>query len=289
MKKILLLAIILIGINKIAQAQIPTGDVNTVVEAEKNFNKLVERKGIKGGFLAVADPEGIIFKPNVVNITEFYNSIDKQAGTLSTQPNFARISVNGDFGFTAGPYIYQNGNNDSDKVFGDYVSVWRLDNDGKFKLLINLGIQHPEAEEEAPIDFKNSDLKERVALSKDPFGGKKIIMATDNLFNHSLTLSALAAYKEFLSSEGRYYFPGFEPIIGQGKIMKFIDNEAISITATTIDAGRSTSNDLAYTYGKARIKKGDIVSDFNYVRIWEIDATHKWNILLEVFSSVENE
>jgi hypothetical protein len=289
MKKLLLLAIVLTGINKIAQAQAPTGDVNTVVDAEKNFNKLVERKGIKGGFLTVADPGGIIFKPNVVNITEFYNSIDKQAGTLSTKPNFARISVNGDLGFTAGPYIYQNGNDDSDKVFGDYVSVWRADNDGKFKLLINLGIQHPEAEQEAPIDFKNSDLKQRVALSKDPFGGKKIIMATDNLFNHSLTLSTLAAYKEFLSGEGRYYFPGFEPVVGQDKIMKFIDNEAISITATTTDAGRSTSNDLAYTYGKARIKKGDIVSDYNYVRIWEIDATHKWNILLEVFSSVENE
>jgi hypothetical protein len=92
-----------------------------------------------------------------------------------------------------------------------------------------------------------------------------------------------------LSPEGRYYFPGFEPIIGQDKVMKFIDNEAITISAETTDGGRSTSNDLAYTYGKARIKKGDIVSDYNYVRIWEIDAGHKWDILLEVFSSVEAE
>lgn len=289
MKKLLLATILIIGISKIVIAQTGPADVNTVVDAEKNFNKQVERKGIKGGFLTVADPAGIIFKPNVVNITDFYNSIDKQAGTLVSTPDFARIAVNGDLGFTAGPYVYQNGNNDSDKVFGDYVSIWRADGDGKFKLLINLGIQHPEVEQAAPIDFKNSDLKERVAQSKDPFGGKKIIMATDNLFNHSLTLSTLAAYKEFLSAEGRYYFPGFEPVIGQDKIMKFIDNEAITITATTTDAGRSTSNDLAYSYGKARIKKGDIVSDYNYVRIWEIDATHKWNILLEVFSSVENE
>jgi len=289
MKKLLLTTILLIGISKIVLAQTGPADVNTVVDAEKNFNKQVERKGIKGGFLTVADPAGIVFKPNVVNITDFYNSIDKQAGTLISTPDFARIAVNGDLGFTAGPYVYQNGNDDSDKVFGDYVSIWRADNDGKFKLLINLGIQHPEVEQAAPIDFKNSDLKERVALSKDPFGGKKIIMATDNLFNHSLTLSTLAAYKEFLSAEGRYYFPGFEPVIGQDKIMKFIDNEAITITATTTDAGRSSSNDLAYSYGKARIKKGDIVSDYNYVRIWEIDASHKWNILLEVFSSVENE
>jgi hypothetical protein len=92
-----------------------------------------------------------------------------------------------------------------------------------------------------------------------------------------------------LSPEGRYYFPGFEPMTGQDKVMKFIDNEAISITAQTTNGGRSTSNDLAYTYGQARIKKGDIVSNYNYVRIWELDADHKWDILLEVFSAVENE
>ena len=34
-------------------------------------------------------------------------------------------------------------------------------------------------------------------------------------------------------------------------------------------------------------KKGEIVSNYNYVRIWEIDSDHKWNVLLEVFSAVE--
>jgi len=289
MKKIILAAIILISSVKLSLAQNAPADVNTVIDAEKNFDKLVERKGIKGGFLAVADPEGIVFKPGVVNINEFYNNIDKQAGTLSWHPNFARISVNGDLAFTAGPYLYQNGSDDTDKVFGDYVSIWRADADNKLKLLIDLGIQHPEAEKEALTDFKNPDSAKRVAPSKDPFAGKRIILATDNLFNHSLTISTLASYKEFLSPEGRYYFPGFEPLIGQDKIMQFIDNEGITITAETVSAGRSTSNDLAYTYGKARIKKGEIVSNYNYVRIWEIDANHKWDILLEVFSAIENE
>jgi hypothetical protein len=289
MKKIILAASILIGLSKFVVAQTAPADVNTVVEAEKDFNKLVGHKGIKDGFLAVADPEGIVFKPDAVNITDFYSKIDKQAGTLSWKPNFARISANGDLAFTAGPYLYQNGNDDTDKVFGDYVSIWRADADNKLKLLIDLGIQHPEPEQEAVTDFKNPDLTTKVSSSKDPFGGKRIILATDNLFNHSLSISTLAAYKEFLSPEGRYYFPGFEPLVGQDKIMKFIDNEGINITAETVNAGRSVSNDLAYTYGKARIKKGEIVSNYNYVRIWEIDANHKWNILLEVFSAIEND
>lgn len=290
MKKIFSVAIIFICFANLVRAQKPDlAQVDKVIKAEDNFNKLVARKGIKDAFLEVADIEGIVFKPHPIKITEFYNSIDKQPGSLAWQPKFARISANGDLAFTAGPYVYQNGKSDDDKVFGDYVSIWRADENNKLKLLMDLGIQHPEAEQEAIIDFKEPDSSKLVAPSKDPFNGKSVILATDKIFNHSLSISTLASYKEFLSPEGRYYFPGFEPIVGQDKIMKFIDNEAITITAETVDAGRSTSNDLAYSYGTARITKGQVVSNYNYVRIWEVDKDHKWDILLEVFSAVENE
>jgi len=290
MKKILLAALSLTFISNFAFAQKPTlGVVDKVIKTEDNFDKLVARKGIKAAFLEVADPEGIVFKPTPVNIVDFYTNIDKQPGTLSWHPDFARISANGDLAFSAGPYVYQNGKDDTDKVFGDYVSIWRADGDNKFKLLMDLGIQHPEPEQQAITDFTEPDSSKLIVPSKDPFNGKSVILATDKLFNHSLSLSSLASYKEFLSPEGRYYFPGFEPIVGQDKIMKFIDNEAISISAETVNAGRSSSNDLAYSYGTARIKKGEIVSNYNYVRVWEIDKDHKWDILLEVFSAIENE
>ncbi|MBS1529485.1 MAG: hypothetical protein JSU01_04185 [Bacteroidetes bacterium] len=288
MKRSILIAAAIISIQGSVLAQ-NTAKVNEVISAEQAFNRLVERKGIKDAFLAVADPEGIVFRPNVIKITDFYNSIDRQPGSLTWQPKFARISAAGDLAFSAGPYIYQNGKDDTDKVFGDYVSVWRAGQDGKLKLLIDLGIQHPEPEKEEVPDFKEPDTARHGGSSKDPFSSKAIIMNTDKVFNHELTVSVLASYKEFLSPEGRYYFPGFEPISGTDKIMQFIDNEGININAKTLDAGRSLSGDLAYSYGTARIRKGDIVSDYNYVRIWEIDASHRWNILLEVLSAVEQQ
>ncbi|MES2275572.1 MAG: hypothetical protein V4592_06095 [Bacteroidota bacterium] len=288
MKRIILSATLFIIYSSLASAQkAPVAKVSAVVSAEENFNKLVAKKGIKDGFLAVADPEGIVFKPDAKKITEFYGAIDKQPGTLTSKPKFARISANGDLAFTAGPYVYQNGKTDDDKVYGDYVSVWKNDGESGLKLLINLGIQHPEAEGEVNTDFKEPDPAKQKEASKDPFAGKSVILQYDKTFNYSLSKSALATYKEFLSPEGRYYFPGFEPITGVDKTMKFLDNEAIAISAETVNAGRATSNDLAYSYGTARIKKGGIVSSYNYVRIWEIDATHKWNVLLEVFSAVE--
>ncbi|MES2425630.1 MAG: hypothetical protein V4560_01610 [Bacteroidota bacterium] len=287
MKKNVLAAICFVCFTSIAAAQAPA-KVGKVVEAEDYFNKLVARKGIKEGFLAVADPEGIVFRPKPVKITDFYTTVEKQPGTLQWQPKFARISYNGDLAFTAGPYVYLNGKNEDDKVYGDYVSIWRADGDGKLKLLIDLGIQHPEMEKEATVDFKEPDASKKPVTNKDPFNGKTIILNTDKMMNQGLSISSLGAYKEFLSPEGRYYFPGFDPMTGTDRVLKFLNNEAISISAETINGGRSTSNDLAYTYGRARIKKGNIVSNYNYVRIWEVDSTHKWNILLEVFSAIEN-
>jgi hypothetical protein len=287
MKKIILAATF-IGYSAFAFAQ-DAVNVNKVVSVEQAFDKLVERKGIKDGFLAVADPDGIIFKPDAVKIVDFYSKIDKQAGKLSWEPKFARISANGDLAFTAGPYVYQNGKTEDDKVFGDYVSIWRANSEGKLKLLVDLGIQHPEAEEEAVTDFKEPDPAQHSGPSKDPFGAKNVIIGTDKTFNHGLTLSAMASYKEFLSPEGRYYFPGFPPMTGTDVVMKFINNEAISITAETTDGGRAASNDLAYTYGHARITKGNVVGNYNYVRVWEVDKAKRWNILLEIFSPIENE
>lgn len=288
MKKVFVPATVLLFFTGMAMAQKPA-QVQTVINAEENFNKVVARKGIKDGFLSVADPDGIVFKPDAKKMTEFYGAIDKQPGTLSWKPNFARIAAKGDLAFTAGPYIYQNGKSDDDKVYGDYVSIWHADAEGNLKLLIDLGIQHPEPESTTPNDFREPlDTAGHGGQSKDPFGGKKMILSNDETLNHTFTISTIASYKEFLSPEAHYYFPGFDPIVGSDKIMKFIANEAISITAETANAGRSLSNDLAYTYGKARIKKGNVVSNYNYVRIWEIDSQHKWNILLEVFSSIEN-
>ncbi|MVN90814.1 DUF4440 domain-containing protein [Mucilaginibacter aquatilis] len=267
-----------------------TATVQTVIKAEDDFAKLTLKKGIKDAFLTVADQEGIVFKPEAVKITEFYSKIDKQPGTLTWTPKFARIATNGDLAVTAGPYVYQNGKADDDKVYGDYVSIWKMDaSTKKLKLFTNLGIQHPQTDKVELTDIKDPASASKVAPSTDPFNPKKIIIDNDRQLNQALRISTVGAYKEFFMPEGHYYFPGFNPMVGSDKVLQFFANQAIVISGETVDANRSTSNDLAYSYGRARIQKGNIVSNYNYVRIWQQDEKHRWNILLEILSAVENE
>jgi ketosteroid isomerase-like protein len=291
MKKILFTALMLGSMYGIAIAQPKNVQLKDVTEAEDNFAKQVSRKGIKEGYLSVLDADAIVFRPEATNATEFFNKSSKIPGKLSWTPKVVRMSANGDLAFTAGPFtIKSDAKNDEDNdVYGEYVSIWRKDINNTFKLIINLTTEHPEPESEQVANLKDPDFSKqsKTAAEKDPFLGKNFIMANDKVFNSALDISSLSAYKEFLVPEGRYYFPGFEPLVGQDKILKFINNQAISIAAETISAARSSSGDLAYSYGKAKIKKGGLTNQYNYVRIWEVDQNKKWNILLEIFSPVE--
>lgn len=283
MKKICTVFVAFLCFNGLASAQ-KIAQVKEVLDAEKEYNHVIAQKGIRDGMLAVSDPEAIVFKPNLVLAKTYYAESGKIPGKLTSAPKIARISANGDLAFTAGPYQIKNGTEDVD--YGEYLSIWRKDLAGKLKLLFNIDMAHPEPKQEQIVDFQDAAIAPRVQ-SKDPFNGRTIITSTDKLFNSSLGFSTLSAYKEFVTLDGRYYFPGFEPIIGQDKILQFINNQAISIEASNTGAGRSISGDLAYSYGKAKIKKGDITNNYNYIRIWELDKSHKWNILAEMFSPIE--
>ncbi len=284
MKKLSVAIVAFLCFTQLAEAQ-KTAQTKTVLEAEKDYNKAVSQKGIRDGSLAVLDPEAIIFKPEPVSAKTFYTNSEKTAGKLTVTPSIARISANGDIAFTAGSYTIKNGTDDID--YGEYLSIWRADLYGKLKLLFNIDMQHPETKETQNVDFKDPVVAATRIINKDPFNGRNIIITTDKLFNTSLNFSSIPAYKEFLTLDGRYFFPGFEPVVGQDKILQFVGNQAISIEALNTGAGRAISSDLAYSYGKAKIKKGEITNNYNYIRIWEPDKAHKWNILVEMFSPIE--
>lgn len=285
MKKLCTAFVAFLCLNTIAFAQ-KTAQVKDVLDAEKDFDHVVTQKGISEGFLTEIQPDAIVFKPEPVSAKTYYTDKGKIPGKLTVTPKMARISANGDLAFTAGSYSIKDNGTDYPE-YGQYLSIWKTDLYGRLKLAFHMDMQHPEPKENQIVDFKDPSSAATHIASKDPFSGRNIIITTDKLFNTSLNFSSMSAYKEFLSLDGRFLFPGFEPVIGQDKILQFINNQAISIEALNTGAGRSLSGDLAYSYGKAKIKKGGITNNYNYIRIWEPDKSHKWNIIAEIFSSVE--
>ena len=269
------LSFIILSINIFAQKNDKT--VKSLVSAEILLNEKANKETLQKAFLEFSDLSCIIFRPKPVSAKEYYNS-NADLGKLSWKPEYAMISKAGDFGFTTGPYIY---NDFEKKTYGHYLSVWKADKNKKWKLVLNGKVSHPQPINLLPEVFLNPDDYKYSKL----IGPQKIQMREDIVFNtdvllgKSLQKSGSYSLNEFYDNSVRLYFPNHLPEFGKVAVLNFITSQKINITSTPIATARALSGDLAYTYGEAEINN----KKYYYVRIWQIDATMKWNIIIDAY------
>ena len=114
-----------------------------MLEADRAFSKLSEQKGIKLALLEYIDSNGVLLRPNSHPIVggEAINFISQGSDTsyiLTWEPKGGSVAKSGDLGYTFGVYSRQQKNN-SDVIYGTYVSVWKLQPDGKWKFALESG------------------------------------------------------------------------------------------------------------------------------------------------------
>ena len=119
--------------------------LHSVVEAEKTFAKTSVERGIRESFLQFFADDSVVFTPAPTNGKKFYANYDDKGRQLSWQPIFATISNAGDLGFTAGPWEMKKSATDEKPIaFGDFVSIWKKQRDNSWKVVVDLGVDHPE-------------------------------------------------------------------------------------------------------------------------------------------------
>ncbi|MDQ2824813.1 MAG: hypothetical protein M3R29_05145, partial [Verrucomicrobiota bacterium] len=127
-------------------ASIPA--LRSVVEAEKAFAKTSVERGIRESFLQFFANDSIVFTPAPTNGKKFYANYDDKGRQLIWQPIFATISNAGDLGFTTGPWEMKKSATDENPVaFGDFVSIWKKQQDNSWKVVVDLGVDHPQPSE----------------------------------------------------------------------------------------------------------------------------------------------
>lgn len=265
-------------ISQTAFSQISDGTVRSLVNTEEYFNFLVKEHGVNKGFQKVIAPKCLVFRPNPVSARQFFRGKDEDKGELNWKPEFAMIAKNGDFGFTTGPYTYSNGENIS---YGHYISIWKSGDDNKWKLVLDAGIPH----EEPTSEMKYEYLDPKDHYFNRLLGPQKlkmredIVYSTDLLLGKALFDTGLNNFNEFYDKDVRLYFPHYLPFIGKSAAIKFLKSQQITISSASTFVDRAFSGDLAYTYGTATISG----KAFNYVRIWKISESMKWNIIMDVY------
>jgi len=284
MKILVVSAVVGLSIAVIADAQKP-GALDSLVNAERAFAKTATEKGIRDSFLEFFDESAIAFDPAPVSATARLRSRPGRPFSeyeLRWEPRTGDVAASGELGWLTGPSTFIDHTSATPTPHhGNYLSVWRRQSDGPWRVFIDVGSDPPNAVTFAE-GFTRFPLTSRYSGSDRKAAGDATLLAADKSLNARLgTDGTGAAYSQVTTTTSRLHRSGFMPSIGSAAIRTWFDTNASAMSASTGAAESANSADLGYSYGTYEVK-GPSPQKGAYVRVWQRDGSGKWLLVADV-------
>jgi ketosteroid isomerase-like protein len=133
---------------KVAAA--PKATADTLKQMEAEFMKAATEKGSQGYMSYYVDdsvelPNGAPALSGKANIAKTMLFLDDPNNHLKWAPVGADISSSGDLGYTYGKYEFHAKDKDGKPhaEYGKYITIWKLQPDGKWKISVDMGNASP--------------------------------------------------------------------------------------------------------------------------------------------------
>jgi ketosteroid isomerase-like protein len=254
-----------------------------MVETERAFAAAARVKGIRDAFLefftddAMFEPgEGLAKdqlrkqKPEPFSVRE-----------LVWEPRTGDVAASGELGWLTGPGTFINhAAADASPRYSNYLSIWRRQPDGRWRVFIDLGTRL-----NAPATFAPGFTR---FTFPQPYTGKETktaattgVIAADRALNARIAADGAAtAYARVLAPGARVHRQGAGALSNRAALDWFA-KEAKGMTATTTTGESAESADLGYTYGKYQLSGQKPAP---YLRIWSREADGTWRIVVDGFT-----
>jgi len=294
MKKTLVLLLILTAFISSGLAQIddPAREVRSLVETERAFSAASVAHGIRDSFLAFLADDGIVFHPGPVNGKQSWGARAPVPGVLKWEPIYAYVSQAGDMGYDTGPWEYRRGSlQDEPVAFGNFVTVWKKQQDGTWKFVLDLGTENERPTQPAPAwqlpaNFVMNVWKARSAV--DVQAESAAILDLEREFSQAAATKGLVkAYQDYVSSDIRLFRTGKFPSVGRDAALAVFTARPQTLVWQSTKADVSRSGDLAYDYGTYELREAANAGaaqteSGNYVHIWKRQRGGKWKLVVDV-------
>lgn len=254
--------------------------IETLVQSERDFAATSARADMRTAFLTYLAEDGMVFGKEAVNGRTFWQEQPTPSAKLTWRPAYAGIAGSGDLGFTTGPYeLTRDG---APSSYGWYASVWKLQPDGSWKVLCDLGarLQKPAAE---PPDWRPSGGRVAAPGKSAKFDSAR---AREALFSHERDMAAeargvgaKALYRQIAADDIILLQAGEAPAVGREAALALQPDARDAVSWEPVGGEMASSGDFAYVYG--RYRKGD--ANGWYMRVWRA-GTDGFRIALESFS-----
>lgn len=250
-------------------------EVNEVVAAEKSFSASSERSGMRQAFLQFSDDSAITFQDGVrKGIKKIWEKRKESPLKLVWQPLFAAAS--GDLGITTGPWQFKNAKGDSVLANGTYTTVWKKNDSGEWRFIVDLGNDAPAYLVDTTLIITDRTLSDRTLEQKDRTN-EADLLAMDKAVINLYETDGSKAFTPFLLDHTWLNSSHHIPAKNEKEYGALLAGMPSKITMIPLAGGISSTGKLAYIYGFARFDK----TESAYLRIWQ--RTEKgWRILLQV-------
>jgi len=253
------------------RAETPAEAVRAMVDAERKFYQSGQEKGTRAAFLEFLADDAIIFRPGPVNGKESWNQRADTTLDLVWEPTFAAISRSADFGYDTGPSKWRSKKSEGNFTgFGHFISIWKKQKDGSWKVALDCGIEDVGADSKPPL---------RLAVPKNAAKTTpQSFQDTQIAFMATAHLDFTKAFRQFGADEIRLYRNGSFPTIGKKDGLELLGPEQAGVTMEVMKTDVSSASDLAYHYGKYTDGR---TAGGNFLQIWQTDSAGAWKLVLD--------
>jgi ketosteroid isomerase-like protein len=259
----------------------PAEAARAMVESERKFYQTGQEKGTRAAFLAFLADDAIVFRPGPVNGKEAWGKRAETGLDLIWEPTFAAIARSGDFGYTTGPAKWKANKKDEKFLgYGQFVSIWKKQKDGAWKVALDLGIENPEPTGK-PEALRIAVPEKETADTSKPAARRSSFQDAQNAFVALAKLDFTKAFREAASDGVRLYRDGSFPAIGKEAGTLLLGPEQAGIVIQIIKGDISSSADLAYHYGTYSDTRPQGAKTGHFFQIWQIDTAGAWKLVLD--------
>lgn len=263
-----------------------------LARAEQAFADRAAEAGVKVAFLDNLADRSTLFRPGPVDGRRWTSERPDPGIDLRWRPQLVTVSRADDLGFSTGPWRITP--KDGGTIgYGQFFTVWTKAKDGRWKVLIDHGIDHPEATGwDRPLESEATD------------GMKPIepLMDAEARFNATSSNAGLGdAYMDYGSPAMRPLREGESPQLDAKKEKRieasvFADDRLWHFTMT--DHGTAASGDLGWVMGRYRVREAVGGASASapastatpaapqtgyYVRVWRAERG-MWRVLGDVLA-----
>ena len=246
----------------------------SLAAAESAFAAQSVREGMRAAFMAHFADDGVFVRDGWRAARAWLAPRPDPQILLDWRPVHVEVARSGDLGLSTGPWkLSSTAKPGEPPAYGQFVSIWKREGGGPWKVAVDLGISHPEG--------VLWDAKLRASASTATSSNGTIDAAEGSFAHDARTRGLRAAYAEHAASDLRFYRTGAPPALGKAATLARDIPEGTDWVWSVERSETARSVDFGYARGRYAAASAPDKPLGYFMRVWRFEAP-AWRIVLDV-------